>query len=100
MTPRTASLRVAHQKGCANENRSALNSTGRGSGCTCSPSYYTFQRRRDGTVEKGERVKTLDVARRALTKAQVAIDERRVGVSRPKDVTFREWADEFERITG
>ena len=97
MTPRKASLRVAHQARCANSSKTALSSVGRGSGCTCEPSYYTFARDRDGRPVKGPRVKDRRVADRALNKAQVAIDEGRVGVARPTVVTFAEWADEFER---
>jgi len=99
MTPRKASLRVAHQRGCANASRTALESVGRGSGCTCSPSYYTFRRLRDGGVEKGPRIKDRRVAERALTAVQFEIDEGRVGISRPKNPPFAEWADEFEQIT-
>ena len=99
MTPRTASLRVAHQAKCPNAAQSTLTSVGRGSGCTCSPSYYTFHRNRDGKPEKGKRVKSRQVADRALNKLQVEIDERRVGQTRPKEITFGQWADEFERHT-
>jgi integrase len=99
MTPRTASLRVAHQAACPNKTLTTLESVGRGSGCTCKPSYYTFHRNRTGDSVKGSRVKSRQVADRALRKLQVEIDERRVGQSRPKDKTFNEWADEFERIT-
>jgi integrase len=99
MTPRTASLRVAHQGNCPNATKTALSSVGRGSGCKCSPSYYTFHRGRDGKPDKGSRIKSRAVADRALRKLQVEIDERRVGQTRVKDVTFDEWADEFERIT-
>jgi integrase len=98
MTPRTASLRVAHQEHCDNRNRSALTSVGRGSGCKCEPSYYTFQRTRDGKPKKGERIKTRSVADKAVRKLQVEIDERRVGQTRPKDLTFGEWADKYEAI--
>jgi hypothetical protein len=37
MTPRKASLRVAHSSKCANRNATALKSL---KGCTCKPSYY------------------------------------------------------------
>lgn len=98
MTPRTASLRVAHQGTCPNATKTALTSVGRGSGCKCEPSFYTFHRNRDGKPEKGARIKTRQVADRALRKLKVEIDEKRVGQSRPKDKTFNEWADEFEQI--
>lgn len=99
MTPRKASLRVAHQRGCANASKTALDSVGRGSGCSCSPSYYVFHRDREGKPVKGERVKDRRVAGRALTAKQFEIDERRLGLARPKNPAFTEWADEFERIT-
>jgi hypothetical protein len=96
VTPRKASLRVAHASACPNASKTALDSTGRGSGCSCEPSFYTFHRDRDGRVVKGPRVKDRRVAERALTKDQFGIDDGRVGVSQPKRVTFSEWADEFE----
>jgi integrase len=99
MTPRKASLRVAHQRDCANASKTALSSVGRGSGCTCSPSYYTFRRLRDGSVDKGPRVKDRRVAERKLTEVQFEIDEGRVGLRRPKHPPFAEWADEWEKIT-
>jgi integrase len=99
MTPRTASLRVAHQGTCPNATKTALTSVGRGRGCKCQPSFYTFHRNRNGDSVKGSRVKSRQVADRALRKLQVEIDERRVGQSRPKELTFGEWADEFERHT-
>jgi integrase len=99
MTPRKAALRVSHGRDCPNANKTSLESVGRGSGCTCKPSYYTFRRERDGSVTKGKRVKDRRVAERALTKVQVEIDEGRAGVARPKNPPFSEWADEFERIT-
>jgi integrase len=98
MTPRTASLRVAHQGNCPNATKTALTSVGRGSGCKCEPSFYTFQRNRDGKPEKGSRIKSRQVADRALRKLQVEIDEGRVGQSRPKELTFNEWADKYEAI--
>jgi integrase len=99
MTPRTASLRVAHQGVCPNATKTALTSVGRASGCKCEPSFYTFHRNRDGKPEKGSRIKSRQVADRALRKLQVEIDERRVGQTRRKELTFGEWADEFDRHT-
>jgi integrase len=99
MSPRTASLRVAHQASCPNATKTALTSVGRGSGCKCEPSFYTFHRGRDGKPKKGERIKTRSVADKAVRKLQVEIDERRVGQTRPKDLTFGEWADQFEKHT-
>jgi integrase len=95
---RKVSLRVAHQKDCPNATKTALDSVGRGSGCTCEPSYYTFQRTTTGGVQKGPRVKDRRVADRMLTAAQAELDEHRGGVARKPIVTFDEWADEFETI--
>ena len=39
MTPRKASLRVAHQGSCPNANATALDSL---TGCKCKPSYYVL----------------------------------------------------------
>ena len=49
---RKVALRVAYQKSCPNESKSALTSVGRGSGCTCQPSYYTFQRTPTGASRR------------------------------------------------
>jgi hypothetical protein len=89
---------VAHQGSCPNASKTALESVGRGSGCTCSPSYYTFRRGRDGKVEKGPRVKNRQVADRALTAVQFEIDEGRAGQKRQSDLSFDAWADEWETI--
>jgi integrase len=96
MTPRKASLRVAHASACPNASKTALDSTGRGSGCTCEPSYYVFSRDRQGRPEKTPRVKDRRVAERALTKKQFEIDEGRAGIAQPKRITFNEWANRFE----
>jgi len=99
MAPRKVSLRVAHQGSCPNATKTALESIGRGSGCACSPSYYTFRRDRDGRAVKGPRVKDRRVADRMLTKEQAELDEHRGGVARRAIVTLHAWADEFETIT-
>ena len=95
MSPRKASLRVAHQRSCPNATKTALSSVGRGSGCACSPSYYVFSRDRDGRPVKGARVRDRQTAERALSVAQREIDEGRVGITKPKNITFSDWADEF-----
>ena len=98
-TTRSASLRVAHARSCPNASRSALDSAGDGSGCTCQPSYYTHHRDASGRPVKGPRVRDRQTAERALRKLAVAIDEGRVGVGRPDTTTtFRQWADGFEAI--
>jgi integrase len=98
MTPRTASLRVAHQQHCANATKTSLKSVGRGSGCKCEPSYYAFRRRRDGGVEKSERVKTRKAASDLAHRWQVELDEGRTGTRRAKDVRLNEWADRYVQI--
>jgi integrase len=97
MVPRKASLRVAHQRTCPNVSRSALDSFGAHSGCTCKPVYYTFHRDRSGKSVKGPRVTDRRVAEQALRKLQVGIDEGRVGAQREviDETTFREWADMY-----
>ncbi len=98
MSPRKASLRVAHQRSCPNATKTALSSIGKGSGCACPPSYYVFSRDREGRPAKGARVKDRKTAERALAAAQREIDDGRVGIAKPKNITFADWADEFERI--
>jgi integrase len=100
MSPRKASLRVAHQRSCANASRTALDSLGRGSGCTCQPSYYVFSRDRDGRPVKSARVKDRKTADRALAMAQREIDEGRAGIVRERNISFDEWAEEYEAILG
>src|SRR5437868_2424548 len=95
MTPRRASLRVAHQAGCPNATKTSIDSL---KGCKCKPSYFTFHRGRDGRAVKGARVKDRQVAERALRKVQVTIDEDRTDQARPKNETFDEWADEYLTI--
>jgi integrase len=98
MTPRTASLRVAHQGHCPNATKTALTSVGRGSGCKCDPSYYTSRRSSSGKVEKGRRLKSREVADQALNRLRVEIDEKRADLAKPKQITFGAWADQWEKI--
>jgi integrase len=55
-------------------------------------------RKRDGSVEKGPRVKDRKTAQAAANRLQVEIDEGRSGVRRAKQLTFSEWSDEYLRI--
>jgi integrase len=98
VSPRKASLRVAHQRTCANKTKTALSSVGRGAGCTCAPSYYTFHRDRDGRVVKGPRVSDRREAERSLRSKQVDIDQGRLGTKSRGKTTFSDWADEYETI--
>ena len=95
MSPRKASLRVAHQRSCPNVSRSALDSTGRGSGCTCEPSYFVFYRDREGRPVKESRVKDRRTAERALRSRQVELDENRAGIRRERNISFDEWANDL-----
>src|SRR5262245_26138335 len=95
MSPRKASLRVAHQRNCRNATLTSLKSL---TGCTCQPSYYVFSRDRDGKPVKGSEVKDRRIADRALKKAQDNIDEGRVGIVREKNITFDDWATQYEAI--
>jgi integrase len=95
MTPRKASLRVAHQQACKNATATALESL---KGCTCTPSYYVFQRDRDGRPVKGARVKDRRTADQALRAVQREIDEGRAGIVRERNITFSAWADKYLEI--
>jgi integrase len=95
MSPRKASLRVAHQRACANVTQTAIDSL---KGCTCSPSYYVFQRDRDGRPGKSPRVKDRRVADTMLREAQRELDEGRAGIKREQNIDFSEWADRYEAI--
>jgi integrase len=95
MSPRKASLRVAHSKACRNANKTALESL---KGCTCQPSYYVFQRDRDGKPEKSARVKDRRTADEMLRAAQRELDEGRGGIRREQNISFNEWADRYEQI--
>lgn len=95
MSPRKASLRVAHQRTCANATKTSIDSL---KSCTCSPSLYIFSRDRDGKPKKSARVKDRQTANRALAAAQREIDEGRVGIAREKNISFDDWATEYEKI--
>lgn len=89
------SVRVAHQRGCANETRTALDSVGRGSGCTCTPSYYTIYRDRLGNPTKGKRVRNKKTAMESATALQAQVDAKRLGLHRTEEVTFSVWVDRW-----
>jgi integrase len=99
MAPRKVSLRVEHAKGCPNKGKSALRSAQRNAGCRCEPSYFTSQRRPDGSVQKGVRVKDRRTAEQLLHEAQVDLDRGRGGITRAKVKTLHAWLDEFETLT-
>lgn len=96
--PRTATLRVAHQRGCPNATRTSLDSL---DGCRCKPAYFSFHRDNTGRPVKGPRVRDRQVADRALRKLLVSLDEGRVDLAprRRRTVrTFDTWADEYLEI--
>jgi integrase len=95
VSPRKATLRVAHRRICRNANKTALTSL---KGCNCGPSYYVFQRDRDGKPEKSARVKDKRTAYRMLEIAQRELDEGRAGVKRKPKIDFNQWAEEYEEI--
>jgi integrase len=95
MSPRKASLRVAHAKACRNAGATSLDSL---KGCRCTPSYYVFHRDRDGRPVKSKRVKDRAVADTMLRNEQREIDEGRGGTKRRKEIDFNEWADIYEEI--
>jgi integrase len=80
---------------CPHATSSSLDSL---KGCKCTPSYYVFQRDRDGRPQKSARVKDRRTADTMLRAAQRDLDEGRGGVKRQQNITFGEWADEYEEI--
>jgi len=98
----TVSVRVAHSKKCANASKTSLDSVGRGSGCTCEPSYYTFHREPLGSDRykpiKGKRVRDKKTAQDAATRIQRELDAGRVGIVQAKRITFPAWLDQYEKI--
>ena len=102
MSPRTASLQVAHQRDCPNESKTSLSSVGSGSGCKCKPRYYTFHRDERGRRIKGNRIGDRRVAEKELRKIQVEIDEGRTNFLRSRSsLTLPDWVDRYlEEIVG
>lgn len=97
MTPRTASLRVAHQAHCPNANRSAVDSIDKACKASgCKPSYFTFHRGHDGKPRKSVRVKDRRVADKMLRELQVEIDKGRAGYTEESNLAFPEWVAQFK----
>jgi hypothetical protein len=88
---RSASLRVAHQKDCATSS-TTLESL---KDCTCKPAYYTSHRDASGRQIKGVRVRDRRLAENELRKLLISIDEGKVGIVRPKDLTFNACCDQY-----
>jgi integrase len=98
MTPRTASLRVAHQRRCANANKTSPDSV---DGCTCEKgkrAYYVMWRDRSGATRKSPRVRDRREADKLLRAKQVEIDQGRAGTAPQRTIAFPAWVDEYERI--
>ena len=96
MTPRKVSVRVAHQRGCANASKTALSSVGRKSGCTCSPSFYTFHRDRNEKVVKGKRYPDREFVEKLAVQIQHELNQGRAGYEQVAEIDFPEWANKFE----
>jgi integrase len=108
MTPRTVSIRVAHEKACPQHGTSlkgvgdlkddgtlkAVRSRG---GCTCNPSFFTFRRDEQGKVHKGPRVKDPLLAQKERDRLQTELSEGRLGIEKPEDPHFDAWADRYEQ---
>jgi integrase len=98
MTPRTASLRVAHQRKCAHGGQTAPESV---KGCTCDPggrSYYVQWRDRSGATRKSPRVKDRREAEKFLRAKQVEIDQGRIGTEPERNIEFPAWVDQYLAI--
>src|SRR3954470_6570049 len=98
MTPRTASLRVAHQRKCANANQTALESI---KGCTCESgkrAFYVTWRDRSGATRKSARVRDRREAEKFLRAKQVEIDQGRIGTAPDRNLDFPDWADKYLEI--
>ena len=86
----TVSLRVAHQRTCAQATRTSIGSL---EGCTCKPSYYTFYRDRNGKPVKGSRTRTRRVAERDVAQKQVDLDAGRI-LRAERNITCAAWVDD------
>jgi integrase len=104
MTPRKATLRVAHRRGCKNANQTSLDSL---KGCTCKlgpgkqgPSYYVFHRGADGKPKKSARFTDRRVAEGELHAVQVTLDERKLEYAEKpqKNIAFPDWVSEWEGL--
>lgn len=92
MTPRKASLRVAHQRTCPLASRTSIASVAKGAGCTCKPSYYVLWRDRSGATLKSTRVRDRRLADKMLTQQQAQIDAGNVGWDdRRREIEFSAW---------
>lgn len=97
MTPRKASLRVAHEKGCPAGQATSLDSLER---CKCKPSYYVLWRDRTGATRKSPRVRDRRTADMALRAQQVEIDQGNIGYQERREMDFPAWVDEYTVILG
>src|SRR4051812_7638877 len=98
MTPRTASLRVAHQRKCANAKQTSLESL---SGCSCENgkrTYYVAWRDRSGATCKSPRLRDQREAEKLLRAKQVEIDQGRAGTAPERNIEFPAWIDEYQEI--
>lgn len=98
MSPRTASLRVAHQRKCAHASQTSLDSI---KGCTCDKgkrAYYVLWRDRSGATRKSPRLRDRREAEKLLRAQQVELDQGRAGTAPERNIEFPAWIDEYEQI--
>src|SRR5947208_583055 len=87
VTPRKATLRVAHQGNCPKASKTSLDSL---RGCKCAPSYYVMHRDTSGATRKSARVKDRRLADKMLREKQVEIDKGHAGYQEQKSIAFPE----------
>jgi integrase len=98
MTPRTASLRVAHQRKCAHASQTSLESL---RGCTCDKgkrAYYVSWRDRSGATRKSPRIRDRREAEKLFRAKQVELDQGRAGTAPARTIAFPDWVDEYQEI--
>jgi integrase len=99
VTPRKASLRVAHQQTCPLVSRTSIASVAKGAGCSCKPAYYVLWRDRSGATLKSTRVRDRRLADKMLTQQQAQIDVGNVGWGdRRKDIEFSAWLELYREL--
>jgi hypothetical protein len=64
-------------------------------GCTCKPSYSTLYRDKLGRPTKGSGFAIGGPPKQSATALEGAVDAKRLGLQRTKDVIFSEWVDRW-----
>lgn len=101
MKTRSASLQVAHQKGCPMFGKAGLDSL---DGCKCKPSYFTFYRDSAGNIVRGDdgtgeivgRTRRRRDAERWLARLLDRIEQGNADPNRRQSITFPAWVDEYQ----